>query len=73
MVVFFLTSKSGFFFFYMGAAKKASSPGEIINQLVELGLSSSAETVGFAKEIYSRVEHKTSGPNVGVSSLITFD
>lgn len=45
-------------------SKKASSPAEIINQLVELGLSSSAETVGFAKEIFSRVEHKTSGPNL---------
>lgn len=45
-------------------SKKASSPTEIINQLVELGLSSSAETVGFAKEIFARVEHKTSGPNL---------
>lgn len=45
-------------------SKKASSPAEIINQLVELGLASSAETVGFAKEIFSRVEHKTSGPNL---------
>ncbi|KAH6791403.1 RNA helicase family protein [Perilla frutescens var. frutescens] len=45
-------------------SKKASSPTEIINQLVDLGLSSSAETVGFAKEIFARVEHKTSGPNL---------
>ncbi|XP_057791876.1 pre-mRNA-splicing factor ATP-dependent RNA helicase DEAH1 isoform X2 [Salvia miltiorrhiza] len=44
-------------------SKKASSPSEIVNQLVGLGISSSAETVGFAKEIFARVEHKTSGPN----------
>ncbi|KAG6410252.1 hypothetical protein SASPL_128305 [Salvia splendens] len=45
-------------------SKKASSPTEIVNQLVGLGIPSSAETVGFAKEIFARVEHKSSGPNV---------
>ncbi|KAG8388743.1 hypothetical protein BUALT_Bualt02G0157000 [Buddleja alternifolia] len=45
-------------------SKKASSPSEIVNQLVELGISSSSETLGFAKEIFSRVERKTSGPNL---------
>ncbi|XP_042002540.1 pre-mRNA-splicing factor ATP-dependent RNA helicase DEAH1-like isoform X2 [Salvia splendens] len=44
-------------------SKKASSPTEIVNQLVGLGIPSSAETVGFAKEIFARVEHKSSGPN----------
>ncbi|KAK6128155.1 hypothetical protein DH2020_038108 [Rehmannia glutinosa] len=45
-------------------AKKASSPSEIVTQLVDLGISSSAETLVFAKEIFARVEHKTSGPNL---------
>ncbi|KAK4427729.1 Pre-splicing factor ATP-dependent RNA helicase DEAH1 [Sesamum alatum] len=45
-------------------SKKASSPSEIVNQLVGLGISSSAETSVFAKEIFARVEHKTSGPNL---------
>ncbi|KAI3463896.1 hypothetical protein Pfo_020559 [Paulownia fortunei] len=45
-------------------SKKASSPSEIVNQLVDLGISSSAETFAFAKEIFARVERKTSGPNL---------
>ncbi|KAL0421967.1 UNVERIFIED_CONTAM: Pre-splicing factor ATP-dependent RNA helicase DEAH1 [Sesamum latifolium] len=45
-------------------SKKASSPSEIVNQLVDLGIPSSAETLVFAKEIFARVEHRTSGPNL---------
>ncbi|KAL2254083.1 UNVERIFIED_CONTAM: Pre-mRNA-splicing factor ATP-dependent RNA helicase DEAH1 [Sesamum indicum] len=45
-------------------SKKASSHSEIVNQLVDLGIPSSAETFVFAKEIFARVEHKTSGPNL---------
>ncbi|KAL0357427.1 UNVERIFIED_CONTAM: Pre-splicing factor ATP-dependent RNA helicase DEAH1, partial [Sesamum calycinum] len=45
-------------------SKKASSPPEIVNQLVDLGIPSSTETFVFAKEIFARVEHKTSGPNL---------
>ncbi|EPS68969.1 hypothetical protein M569_05799, partial [Genlisea aurea] len=45
-------------------SKKASSPSEIVNQLVDLGISSSTETSIFAKEIFARVEHKASGPNL---------
>ncbi|KAL0384886.1 UNVERIFIED_CONTAM: Pre-splicing factor ATP-dependent RNA helicase DEAH1 [Sesamum radiatum] len=45
-------------------SKKASSPSEIVNQLVDLGIPSSAETFVFAKDIFARVEHKTSGPNL---------
>ncbi|CAA2975261.1 pre-mRNA-splicing factor ATP-dependent RNA helicase DEAH1-like isoform X1 [Olea europaea subsp. europaea] len=45
-------------------AKKASSPSEIVNQLIDLGISSSDQTRLFAQEIFTRVEHKTSGPNL---------
>ncbi|PIN17313.1 mRNA splicing factor ATP-dependent RNA helicase [Handroanthus impetiginosus] len=45
-------------------SKKASSPSEIINQLVDLGLPSSADTSVFASEIFGRVEHKASGTNL---------
>ncbi|KZV21698.1 hypothetical protein F511_02856 [Dorcoceras hygrometricum] len=45
-------------------SKKASSPSEIVNQLADLGLSSSAEISLFAKDIFARVERKTSGPNL---------
>ncbi|KAL9170487.1 hypothetical protein ABFS82_04G147700 [Erythranthe guttata] len=45
-------------------SKKASSPSDIVNQLVDLGISSSAETFAFAKEIFARVEHRSSGPNL---------
>lgn len=52
------------------AAKKASSPAEIVNQLSELGVASSGETFMFAKEIFTRVEHKASGPNVSNAGLL---
>ncbi|KAL2456374.1 RNA helicase family protein [Abeliophyllum distichum] len=45
-------------------SKKASSPSEIVNQLIDLGVSSSDQTRLFAQEIFTRVEHKTSGPNL---------
>ncbi|KAK4486399.1 hypothetical protein RD792_009073 [Penstemon davidsonii] len=45
-------------------SKKALSPSDIVNQLVDLGLSSSTEIFVFAEEIFSRVEHKTSGRNL---------
>ncbi|XP_073049429.1 pre-mRNA-splicing factor ATP-dependent RNA helicase DEAH1-like isoform X1 [Primulina eburnea] len=45
-------------------SKKASSPSEIVNQLADLGLSCSSEISLFAKEIFARVERKTSGPNL---------
>ncbi|KAL8463911.1 hypothetical protein ACS0TY_033742 [Phlomoides rotata] len=50
--------------FVITLSKKASSPTEIVNQLTNLGVSSSAETVVFAKEIFARVERKASGPNL---------
>ncbi|KAL8529450.1 hypothetical protein ACS0TY_006761 [Phlomoides rotata] len=50
--------------FVITLSKKASSPTEIVNQLTDLGVSSSAETVVFAKEIFARVERKASGPNL---------
>ncbi|KAL2455642.1 helicase domain-containing protein [Forsythia ovata] len=53
-----------FYFLYFNAAKKASSPSEIVNQLIDLGVSSSDQTRLFAQEIFTRVEHKTSGPNL---------
>lgn len=58
---------------YVNAAKKASSPSEIVKQLVGLGISSSAETSVFAKEIFARVEHRTSGPNVGAAIFLTLN
>ncbi|KAL3617822.1 Pre-mRNA-splicing factor ATP-dependent RNA helicase DEAH1 [Castilleja foliolosa] len=50
--------------FVITLSKKASSPSEIVKQLSELDVSSSSGTFTFAKEIFSRVEHKTSGPNL---------
>ncbi|XP_009630268.1 pre-mRNA-splicing factor ATP-dependent RNA helicase DEAH1 isoform X2 [Nicotiana tomentosiformis] len=45
-------------------SKKASSPSDLTNQLVDMGMSSSGETRVFAQEIFSRVERKTTGPNL---------
>ncbi|KAL6563357.1 Pre-mRNA-splicing factor ATP-dependent RNA helicase DEAH1 [Orobanche hederae] len=50
--------------FVITLSKKASSPTEIVNQLTELGVTSFAETFMFAEEIFTRVEHKVSGPNL---------
>ncbi|GER28403.1 RNA helicase family protein [Striga asiatica] len=50
--------------FIITLSKRASSPSEIVKQLAEFGVASSTETLMFAKEIFARVEHKTSGPNV---------
>ncbi|GFQ04335.1 putative pre-mRNA-splicing factor ATP-dependent RNA helicase dhx16 [Phtheirospermum japonicum] len=50
--------------FVITLSKKASSPSEIVKQLTELGIASSSETFTFAKEIFARVEHKASGPNL---------
>ncbi|KAL6558599.1 hypothetical protein OROMI_018949 [Orobanche minor] len=50
--------------FVITLSKKASAPSEIVKQLGELGIASSAETCTFAKEIFARVDHKTSGPNL---------
>ncbi|KAK4482599.1 hypothetical protein RD792_009763 [Penstemon davidsonii] len=50
--------------YVIALSKKASSPSEIVNQLVDLGISSSTETFVFAKEIFARVEHKTSGTSL---------
>lgn len=45
-------------------SKNAKSPNEVEKQLVELGVSSSTEARTFAEDVYSRVEHKPSGPNL---------
>nr|XP_027123536.1 pre-mRNA-splicing factor ATP-dependent RNA helicase DEAH1-like isoform X2 [Coffea arabica] len=37
---------------------------KVVNTLVELGLSSSRETQAFAQQVFARVEHKASGPNL---------
>ncbi|KAL6558594.1 Pre-mRNA-splicing factor ATP-dependent RNA helicase DEAH1 [Orobanche minor] len=50
--------------FVITLSKKASAPSEIVKQLRELGIASSAETCTFAKEIFARVDHKTSAPNL---------
>lgn len=46
------------------AAKQAKSPADVVDQLVDSGWSSSTDTREFAEEIFSRVPHKSSGPNV---------
>lgn len=48
----------------MVAAKKASSPTQVVEKLVEFGLSSSSETRAFAEEVFARVPHKAAGLNV---------
>lgn len=50
--------------YVISITKKASSPAEVVNMLVELGLSSSRETQAFAQQVFARVEHKASGPNL---------
>ncbi|XP_073158491.1 pre-mRNA-splicing factor ATP-dependent RNA helicase DEAH1-like isoform X2 [Henckelia pumila] len=45
-------------------SKKASSPAQIVNQLTDLGVSSSTQISLFAEEIFARVERKESGPNL---------
>ncbi|XP_027123535.1 pre-mRNA-splicing factor ATP-dependent RNA helicase DEAH1 [Coffea arabica] len=50
--------------YVISITKKASSPAEVVNTLVELGLSSSRETQAFAQQVFARVEHKASGPNL---------
>lgn len=50
--------------YVISIAKKASSPSKLVSTLVDLGLSSSGETEAFAQKIFSRVEHKTPGPNL---------
>lgn len=46
------------------AAKRATSPADILGELENLGLSSSSDTRAFAEEIFSRVPHRTAGVNV---------
>ncbi|KAG9129541.1 hypothetical protein Leryth_023271 [Lithospermum erythrorhizon] len=50
--------------YVIGLSKKASSPAEIVSQLDEMGVSSSSELLVFAKEIFARVEHRSSGPSL---------
>ncbi|XP_027168694.1 pre-mRNA-splicing factor ATP-dependent RNA helicase DEAH1-like isoform X1 [Coffea eugenioides] len=50
--------------YVISITKKASSPAEVVNTLVELGLSSSRETQAFAQQVFARVEHKASGPSL---------
>lgn len=45
-------------------AKKATSPADVVNNLVECGLSLSSDTRAFAEEIFTRVPRKSSGVNV---------
>ncbi|XP_059303682.1 pre-mRNA-splicing factor ATP-dependent RNA helicase DEAH1-like isoform X1 [Lycium ferocissimum] len=51
--------------YVLNLAKKASSAANLTTQLVDdMGMSSSNETRVFAQEIFSRVERKTTGPNL---------
>ncbi|CAN4086275.1 unnamed protein product [Withania somnifera] len=51
--------------YVLNLAKKASSASNLTNQLIdEMHMSSSSETRVFAQEIFAKVEHKTSGPNL---------
>ncbi|KAL3513087.1 hypothetical protein ACH5RR_025804 [Cinchona calisaya] len=50
--------------YVISISKKASSPSEVVNELVNYGLSASAETQAFAQQIFARVDHKVSGPNL---------
>ncbi|CAK9147996.1 unnamed protein product [Ilex paraguariensis] len=45
-------------------SRKASSPAEIVDRLVDVGVSSTGETRTFAAEIFAKVERRTSGPNM---------
>ncbi|KAK9926087.1 hypothetical protein M0R45_023339 [Rubus argutus] len=50
--------------YIIGLTKQAKSPADVVDQLVDSGWSSSTDTREFAEEIFSRVPHKSSGPNV---------
>lgn len=50
------------FQFFVG--KQAKSPAEVVEKLVDSGWTSSSDTRKFAQEIFSKVPHKSSGPNV---------
>lgn len=45
-------------------SKKASYASEIVEQLVDAGITFSAKTSVFAEEIFDKVEHMTSRPNM---------
>eukprot|EP01018_Ginkgo_biloba_P019935 Gb_40352 [translate_table: standard] len=49
--------------FIIGLAKKSSSVGDIVSQLLEYGLPSSLETQSFADELYRKVPRKMAGLN----------
>ncbi|XP_065629546.1 pre-mRNA-splicing factor ATP-dependent RNA helicase DEAH1 [Quercus suber] len=50
--------------YIIGLAKKATSPADVVNNLVECGLSLSSDTRAFAEEIFTRVPRKSSGVNL---------
>ncbi|CAN4088391.1 unnamed protein product [Withania somnifera] len=53
--------------YVLNLAKKASSASNLTNQLIDdMGMSSSSETRVFAQELFAKVEHKTTGPNLYV-------
>lgn len=47
--------------YFIELAKQSSSPTQVVDKLVEFGLSSSSETRAFAEEVFARVPHKTAG------------
>ncbi|KAK9066578.1 hypothetical protein SSX86_013901 [Deinandra increscens subsp. villosa] len=50
--------------YVISLSKKASSPSDVFNNLKDMGVSSSSDTRTFAEEIFRKVEHKSSGPNL---------
>lgn len=50
--------------YVISLSKKASSPAEVVSQLVDMGVPSSSELDGFAQEIFVRVGRRASGPSL---------
>ncbi|KAI3440581.1 PWI domain-containing protein [Psidium guajava] len=50
--------------YFIELAKQASSSAQVVDKLVEFGLSSSSETCAFAEEVFARVPHKAAGLNL---------
>ncbi|GMH01388.1 hypothetical protein Nepgr_003227 [Nepenthes gracilis] len=50
--------------YVIGLCKKASSPEEVLGKLVDLGLSSSIETLAFAEHLFARIPRRTAGVNL---------
>ncbi|KAK3121479.1 hypothetical protein QOZ80_8BG0654080 [Eleusine coracana subsp. coracana] len=56
-------SKSVVVQYVIRLAKECSSTGDLVGKLVEFGFTSSAETLSFAADIYSKVPRRASGIN----------